>query len=85
MAALRIAFNSSRWAPEGEDDGAEFQYLLSCVQEDEAEQVRRFRFFEDKQRALVSRLLQRKCAETCLGLRWDEILIKRTKGKKPGE
>ena len=43
----------------------------------------RFRFFEDKQRALVSRLLQRKCAETCLGLRWDEILIKRTKGKKP--
>lgn len=80
---MRIAFNSSRWAPEGEDDGAEFQYLLSCVQEDEAEQVRRFRFFEDKQRALVSRLLQRKCAETCLGLGWDEILIKRTKGKKP--
>ncbi|QDZ19168.1 4'-phosphopantetheinyl transferase [Chloropicon primus] len=80
---LRWAFNRSSWRPEGEEKGAEFQFLLSCISKEEAESVLRFKFFADKQRALASRLLQRKCAEECLRLRYEDVRIKRTKGRKP--
>ena len=80
-AVLRWAFNRSSWLPEGEDGGEEFQFLLSLLPPEEAESVRRFKFFADKQRALVSRLLQRKCVEVSLGMTWDGVRIKRTKGR----
>ena len=57
-AMLRLAFNRSSWRPEGGESGEEFRFLLSCLPADEAEKVGRFKFFEDKQRALASRLLQ---------------------------
>jgi 4'-phosphopantetheinyl transferase len=45
--------------------------------------LRRFKFSADQKRALVSRLMQRRAVQTAVGIPWDEIQIKRTKGKKP--
>ena len=42
-----------------------------------------FRFKEDQKRALVSRLLQRQCVSAAMGIAWESVLIKRTKGRKP--
>eukprot|EP00959_Pyramimonas_sp_CCMP1952_P333806 6990572-Pyramimonas_sp.AAC.2 len=38
---------------------------------------------DDKKRAIVSRLLQRRCVEENMGISWEDINIKRTKGRKP--
>lgn len=46
-------------------------------------QVEAFRFKEDQKRALVSRLLQRQCVSAAMGIAWESVLIKRTKGRKP--
>mmetsp|Transcript_7100 Transcript_7100/g.13018 ORF Transcript_7100/g.13018 Transcript_7100/m.13018 type:complete len:308 (-) Transcript_7100:22-945(-) len=80
---LRMAFNRTSWQPEGEEHGEEFRFLLGCLSAEEAGRVTRFKFFADKQRALVSHLMQRKCIELCLGMEWDDVEIKRTKGRKP--
>ena len=42
-----------------------------------------FKFKEDQKRALVSRLMQRQCVAVALGIPWEKVLIKRTKGRKP--
>eukprot|EP00976_Prorocentrum_cordatum_P106803 1194525-Prorocentrum_minimum.AAC.6 len=42
-----------------------------------------FKFMDDKKRAIVSRLLQRRCVEENMGISWEDINIKRTKGRKP--
>ena len=42
-----------------------------------------FRFQDDRKRALLSQLLQRKCITTALGVHWSHVEIRRTKGKKP--
>lgn len=80
---MRLAFNLSCWHPEGSDAGAEFKFLLGLIPAGEAEAVMRFKRFEDKQRALISRLLQRACISRCLGMAWHDVEIKRTKGRKP--
>ena len=46
-------------------------------------QVEGFRFKEDQKRALVSRLLQRQCVSAAMGIAWESVQIKRTKGRKP--
>ena len=46
-------------------------------------QVESFRFKDDQKRALLSRLLQRRCISVALGVPWDRVCIKRTKAKKP--
>ena len=46
-------------------------------------QVTQFRFQDDRKRALLSQLLQRKCITTALGVHWSHVEIRRTKGKKP--
>ncbi len=46
-------------------------------------QVEFFRFKDDQKRALLSRLLQRRCVSLALGLPWGRVHIKRTKAKKP--
>ena len=46
-------------------------------------QVESFRFKDDQKRALLSRLLQRRCVSVALGVPWDKVRIKRTKAKKP--
>jgi len=42
-----------------------------------------FRFKDDQKRALLSRLLQRRCVSVALGLPWGRVHLKRTKAKKP--
>jgi hypothetical protein len=46
-------------------------------------QVEFFRFKDDQKRALLSRLLQRRCVSAALGLPWGKVQLKRTKAKKP--
>jgi len=82
-AMLRWAVNITTWEPEGEEHGSEFQFLLSLMPKQDAEKVMKFVFFDDKKRALLSRLLQRRCCERVTGLAWDKIDIQRTKGSKP--
>lgn len=82
-ARLRWAVDVHRWEPEGGADGDEFAFLLSIIPAEEAEKVRKFVFLDDKKRALVSRLLQRRCCERVTGLPWGEVRVARTKGQKP--
>mmetsp|Transcript_11238 Transcript_11238/g.19938 ORF Transcript_11238/g.19938 Transcript_11238/m.19938 type:complete len:415 (+) Transcript_11238:106-1350(+) len=81
----RWAINIDNWRPSGDADGQEFQFLLNLIhEEDERKAVMRFRFLEDKKRALVSRLLIRQASASALKMNnFKSIQIKRTKGKKP--
>jgi len=81
----RWAVNIDHWRPSGDADGQEFQFLLNLIpEEDERKAVMRFRFLEDKKRALVSRLLIRQASASALNLAsFKNIKIKRTKGQKP--
>ncbi|KAG8468804.1 hypothetical protein KFE25_007322 [Diacronema lutheri] len=79
-AAARWAVNVHDWEP-GE---AEWAYLLAQLPEDERERTCRFVFRDDQKRALLSRLMQRRCCEELLGLaRAAAAPISRTKGGKP--
>ncbi len=77
--SLRWALNISRWQTTDE----EFAFLLDLVPEAEQKEVRSFKFLDDRKRALCSRLLQRHCTCQALGLDWREVVIKRTRGRKP--
>ncbi|CAE8588427.1 unnamed protein product [Polarella glacialis] len=81
----RWAVNTDEWCPEGEADGSEFQFLLGLIREEEdRKSVMRFKFIEDKKRALLSRLLVRQASASALNLTsFDAVTIKRTKGRKP--
>lgn len=70
------------WEP-GE---VEWAYLLALLPTDERERVSRFVFPDDQKRALVSRLMQRKCAQEALvgaPAATADVPIGRTKGGKP--
>lgn len=82
-AVLRWAVCTAAWAPEGAAAGAEWAFLLGLLPEGERRAVMRFVRFEDQQRALVSRLLQRACASRAAGLAWGAVDLRRTKGGKP--
>eukprot|EP00420_Gonyaulax_spinifera_P024513 CAMPEP_0197905746 /NCGR_PEP_ID=MMETSP1439-20131203/61037_1 /TAXON_ID=66791 /ORGANISM="Gonyaulax spinifera, Strain CCMP409" /LENGTH=408 /DNA_ID=CAMNT_0043527041 /DNA_START=45 /DNA_END=1271 /DNA_ORIENTATION=- len=81
----RWAVNIDEWDPEGGADGPEFQYLLGLIQEeDDKKQVMKYKFPDDKKRALMSRLLMRQASASVLGHdSFKDVVIKRTKGKKP--
>lgn len=80
MAALRWAVNIHGWEP-GE---AEWEFLLARLTGDERERTCRFVFRDDQKRALVSRLLQRRCCEEALRLPAGvPFPIGHTKGGKP--
>lgn len=57
--------------------------LLGLVTEGEQAEVRFYRQPEDQKRALVSRLLQRACISRALGIAWEQVVIERTRGRKP--
>jgi len=82
---LRWAVNIATWAPCGEAEGAEFQFLLSLISSpEERKGVMQYVFWDDKKRALISRLLTRRASTTVLGLTsFDGVNISRTKGGKP--
>lgn len=76
---LRWLVDVHDWDP----SALELKYLLHLLPQDEQQQCNVYRQLEDRKRALVSRLLQRSCASLVTGLDWDDIVIKRTKGRKP--
>eukprot|EP00667_Euglena_gracilis_P015605 EG_transcript_16237 len=78
-APLRWAVRSGAWQP-GE---AEWRFLLGRLPEPEQAHVQRFKFEEDRKRALLSRLLQRAAVCAAVGLPYDTVVLRRTKGNKP--
>jgi 4'-phosphopantetheinyl transferase len=78
-AVLRHAINTTAWVPSND----QWSLLLQSLPEIERNEVLYFRHYDDQKRAMVSRLLQRACVMQALGEPWDQIVIKRTKGKKP--
>lgn len=76
---LRLAVDVAGWNP----SPSEFDFLCNAIPAEEASECRKFRFTDDQKRALAGRLLQRYAAATVLGLGHEEIVIKRTKGRKP--
>ncbi|KAJ1618898.1 hypothetical protein T492DRAFT_916452 [Pavlovales sp. CCMP2436] len=80
MAAARWAVDVYAWEP----GAAEWAYLIGLLPADEAERVCHFVFRDDQKRALVSRLMQRRCAQEVLCVRGAaSVPIGRTKGGKP--
>lgn len=82
---IRWAVNIDLWTPQGDHEGDEFKYLLSLIpEEDEQNAVLKYRKYDDKKRALMSRLLMRAASASVLGLSsFKDISVARTKGKKP--
>eukprot|EP00754_Rhynchopus_humris_P043396 Rhum_TRINITY_DN3198_c0_g2::Rhum_TRINITY_DN3198_c0_g2_i1::g.9627::m.9627/K06133/LYS5, acpT; 4'-phosphopantetheinyl transferase len=71
----------SEWRLSGE---AEYQFLLGLIgDEQERVGVEKYRLPEDRQRALVSRLLARKVSAEMCGLAHNDVSIQRTRGGKP--
>ena len=75
----RWAVKIDAWNPEQE----EWSYLLDLVSSEVQAEVHRYKFPADQRRALVSRLLQRRCSAEVCSLSFSEIDIQRTKGAKP--
>lgn len=78
-ARLRLAVDIARWHPSIE----EFEFLCSLLPAADADECKKFRFFDDKKRSVTSRLLQRHAAFLALGIPHPAVDIKRTKGRKP--
>ena len=76
---LRLAVDIARWHPSIE----ELEFLYSLLPPADAEDCKKFRFFDDKKRSVTSRLLQRHAAFLALGIPHPAVDIKRTKGRKP--
>jgi len=76
---LRLAVNVTKWEPNPQ----EFQFLCTLLPAAESEACNKFRFFDDKKKALVSRLLQRHAAFLALDIPHEAVSIERTKGRKP--
>uniref|UniRef100_A0A977TQI4 holo-[acyl-carrier-protein] synthase n=1 Tax=Amphidinium carterae TaxID=2961 RepID=A0A977TQI4_AMPCA len=81
----RWAVDIGSWNPAGDADGAEFQFLLGLIQETaDREQVTRYKNYDDKKRALMSRLLIRQASASVLQqTSFAALKVARTKGKKP--
>ena len=80
----RWAVDSSAWSPAKQDKSAEFQFLLSLIGEaEERKGVTQYLRWEDRVRALMSRLLSRRCSALALGLKQGDVTVERTKGRKP--
>ena len=85
---LRWIVNSTTWRP-GVD---EFAFVLTILPTHEREEVTRFHRFEDRKRALLSRLMQRaaikRACASAEDARWrdarvEALDVRRTKGSKP--
>jgi 4'-phosphopantetheinyl transferase len=57
--------------------------LLTLVPEHERAEVLKFRYFDDKKRALLSRLMQRTACARVANVHQSDVVLSRTKGKKP--
>lgn len=79
VGRLRWAVDTARWDPAP----PEFAFLGSLLPAAEAAECAKFRFFGDQKHALISRLLQRHAGAVVLGIPPSDIVISRTKGRKP--
>ena len=79
MFSQRWAVNISSWLPDQE----EFSYLLKLLPGTAQSEVRKYKVIADRQRALISRLLQRKCLLDACSEPFSSINIQQTKGGKP--
>ena len=75
----RWAVNISSWVP----DQDELSFLLQLLPAKAQAEVSRYKFPADRQRFLVSRLLQRKCLFEACFEPFSSLNIQRTKGGKP--
>lgn len=75
----RWAVNISTWNP----SETEFSFCMSLLPAHEHLVIRSFVKFEDRKRALVSRMLQYMLVQAVLNIPYSEIVIKRTKEGKP--
>ena len=76
---LRWIFDITKWQP----SKAEWAFLLTQLPEVDSTKVMRFLKEDDRKRAIISRLLQRRACHEMTGLPWAAINIERTKGGKP--
>jgi len=80
----RWAVRTESWSPVGGDQGPEWAFLVSLINEaTERAGVAQYVRFEDKVRALLSRLLARRCCSLAMRLKHHDVEISRTKGRKP--
>eukprot|EP00897_Mesotaenium_endlicherianum_P010358 jgi/Mesen1/9350/ME000061S08795 len=75
----RLAVNVELWNPNESEFLSYLHYLPSTLHQG----VLRYLRLEDRKRALVSRLLQRKVVNAVLGIPYDQIDIRRTTEGKP--
>lgn len=78
-SAIRWAFNWKEWNP----SEREFEYAISCVQNDEKTRLGKFVFRKDVRASLVGRLLMRKFVNEYTGLPYDKIVFIRDENNKP--
>jgi 4'-phosphopantetheinyl transferase len=57
--------------------------VLECLPADEQAKCLRYKQMDDQKRAVVSQLLQRACIVQVLGVAWQQVQLKRTRGGKP--
>lgn len=79
LGVFRWLVDISAWQP----TDAEWRLLLSTIPEEDATKVMKFHFVDDRKRALVSRLLQRRACFEATGVKYSDAHILRTKGGKP--
>ena len=80
------AQGSQRWAVDAEawrPHAAEWRFLESLLPPSEVLAAAKMARVADRKRALVSRLMQRRCVAAALGLPDESVAIARTKGSKP--
>lgn len=78
-ASKRWLVDISAWQPSSE----EILWIAGILPKEDASACLAYCFEDDKKRALASRLLARRCCSDCLGIPWSDVLIKRTRGRKP--
>ena len=76
---LRWVFSTRSWRPRA----LEWRFLMSLLPAAERSSVDKQHRLVDRQRALVSRLMQRRCVALCLGVPDEAVVVARTKGDKP--
>ena len=76
---LRWAVEIETWHP----GACEWRFLNALLPTVEQTAITKYRIPVDRRRALVSRLLQRRCVAHALGIPDERVVIARTKGNKP--
>lgn len=79
MSAIRWAFNWKEWNP----SEREFEYAISCVQNDEKAKLGRFVFRKDVRASLVGKLLIRKFVNEYTNIPYDKIVFVTNEHNKP--